>query len=170
MRNAGAEFERQARREQAQIVAEAVEAHRAVSLTLYKALIGRAWDNGGQWGSPVASGRYVASMRVSLNALDTSTAPADPSYRYPSREQHGGNADALPKRTVRNPPISAVAATLRGFRLGDTIYVSNAVPYVRRIEIAGHSWQAPGGVFEPTTAKIVVQFRDLESALKVSSQ
>lgn len=142
-------FDRQAKAEQKRVVAEATEFFRGVGLELYRSLVQDAKQVAG-YGSPVASGRFAASMRLSVNGIDTSVDPGDPNYRYKI---------PLPPRTRRNVPISRVNAKLRTFKLGDKIYISNSLPYSRRIEIGGHSWQTPFGAFKPTVDRIVVQFR-----------
>jgi hypothetical protein len=82
-------------------------------------------------------------MRLSVNGIDVTTAAPDPDYSYDT---------SLPPRTIRNQPISRVAAALRNFKLGDTIYISNSVPYAHRIEHDGWSWQAPDGVFRSSVS------------------
>lgn len=149
-------FDRAARAAQRVVVAEAEEAIRSVALEAYSALQVDV-KQAGATGSPVASGRYASSIRLAVNQIDTSAAPADKSYRYPS----GKGARALPPRTINNSPIRGVSAALRTFKLGDTIFISNSVPYVRRIEVGKHSWQAPDGVFERTFRVIVARFSRL---------
>lgn len=147
-------FDRQAKRTSEQVVGEAKETIISAALALYSELQKPALDGGS---APVASGRYASSLRVSLNKIDTSVAPADPGYKYPP----GKGPRALPPRTIKNDPISRIASLLRTFKLGDTIYISDAVPYVRRIEIGRHSWQAPDGVFGPAVRKILQKFRNV---------
>lgn len=151
------QFTSEIRSEQKRLIANATEAIRSMALSLYTNLQMPALEAGGGYGSPVASGRYASSMRLSINQIDATYAPADRNYKYPP----GHGPRPLPKRTIANAPVSSVSARLRTFRLGDTIYVSNSVPYVRRIEIGSHSWQTPGGVFTPTTE---IFFRQFEAA------
>lgn len=145
------------------VVARGTEMIRAVALELYSSLQTEALSIGGGWGSPVASGRLAASMRLGINEVDTSTAPADPDYKYPA----GQGARPLPPRTIPNVPISRVAAQLRTFKLGDTVYISNSVPYIRRIEIGGHSWQTPDGVFNPTVREILRKFSGVRVGVQI---
>lgn len=140
------QFDRDAQAAARLVVAEGAEMIRSAALQLYKDVQTEARSVGGGFGSPVASGRFAASVRLEINGIDTSAEPADPNYDYPA----GSGPRELPPRTIRNRPISATAAKLRGFRLGDRIFVSNSVPYARRIEIGRHSWQTPDGVFDPT--------------------
>lgn len=146
-------FDRQAAEASRRVVQEAEEAFRGVALSAYHDLQTPALEAPGPFGAPVASGRLASSMRLGINAIDHSTAPADPDYNY---------AIPLPPRTIPNNPISRVSAALRRFRLGDTIYLSNSVPSIRRIEIGRHSWQTPDGVFERTFRKVVAQFANLQ--------
>ena len=153
------QFDKGAREASRKVVKEATEAIRAVALESYKQI--QQETKGGNGGSPVASGRLAASTRLEINAIDQSYMGRDPDYRYPTPDEHGYNAANLPPRTIANRAISGVAAKLRRFKLGDTIYISNSVPYIRRIEIGGHSWQTPDGVFEVTMRKIIAQFRNI---------
>lgn len=149
-----------ARKAEREFIAHVTEGVRALALDAYSTLQRDVKRYG--VGAPVASGRYAASMRLSLNAIDHSHAPADPNYRYPP----GRGARALPPRTIPNVAIAQVAARLRLYSLGQTIYISNSVPYVRRIEVGGHSWQAPGGAFGPSLA--VVQARHANGFARVT--
>jgi len=148
-------FTGQLRAQQVEMVANATESFRSLALAAYHDLQKDAKTASG-YGSPVASGRFASSMRVSLDSVDTSTAAPDPEYKYPK----GKGKRQLPERTIQNQPISNVSLLLRRFKLGQTIYISNSVPYGRRIEVGGHSWQTPGGVFAPTMRKLMAQFRN----------
>ena len=149
-------FDRESRRAARIVVAEAEEAIRSVALELFSDLRTDAKTVAG-YGVPIASGRLAASMRLEINSVDRSRESADPDYKYPA----GSGPRPLPPRTIPNPPISRTAATLRRYRIGDTIYVSNTVPYIRRIETGRHSWQTPDGVFGPTVRNIQRKFRNI---------
>jgi len=155
-------FDKQARAAERKVVLQATEAIRAMALELAADLVERAADRSEPGGSPVASGRYAASMRVSLDTIDSSTAPEDKNYRYPPASVHNHNPNNLPGRTRANVPISRVSALLRTFKLGQTIWFSNSVPYSRRIENARHSWQTPQGVFERTVRHVAGRFREIK--------
>ena len=158
MTNNARNFDRQSRAAARKVVAEAEEAIRSMALELFSDLRTDAkTPAAGGAGAPVASGRLAASMRLEINAIDRSREAADPNYKYPP----GSGPRPLPPRTIANPGISRTAAKLRQFRIGDTIYVSNTVPYIRRIEDAGHSWQTPDGVFGPTVRSIQRKFRNI---------
>lgn len=150
------------RKANARVVAEAINAIRAVALETYSELT-TPISQAVEFGSPVASGRFVSSMRIGINQIDTTTSPPDPGYHYPA----GKGPRALPPRTIANNRISAASAKLQAFTLGDTVYITNSVPYVRRIEVGGHSWQAPNGVFGPTVRNVIRKFAD--SKLRIST-
>lgn len=75
--------------------------------------------------SPVYSGAFRASWRISFNAVRSDTTPG-----------------YLPVAPIRG----ASFRWPKGFKLGDTIYVSNALPYAELIEYGSWSSQAPNGV------------------------
>lgn len=151
-------FDKQARAAEREVVREATETIRAVSIEAFSDIRERAADVGGAHGSPVASGRYAASVNISINTIDDSTAPEDRKYEYPPATVHKYNADNLPARTRRNSAASRASNLLRGFKLGDRIFISNSVPYAERIEREGWSWQTPSGVFETTVRQVVKKF------------
>lgn len=157
------QFDRGAREASRRVVQEATEAIRAVAIDAYTEI---QKETDGRTGSPVASGRLAASTRLSLNGIDSSIEPEDRGYEYPPAREHRYSKANLPPRTIRNRAVASVSAKLRTFKLGDTIFISNSVPYIRRIEIGGHSWQTPGGVFEVTMRAVVQRFRNIR--LKVS--
>lgn len=148
------------KRAEVDLTKKATETFRAVGLDAFQSLREHALtegNNGG--GSPVASGRLTASMRLGINEIDTTAEAADPNYVY-ERPTPWKN------RSIRNAAISRIQAKLRTFKLGDKIYISNSVPYIRRIEIGGHSWQTPGGVFVPTMRLVVARFKNLRVQIR----
>jgi hypothetical protein len=149
-------FDRQSRDASRRVVAEGEETIRSFALQLFTDLRTDAKTTEG-YGAPVASGRLASSMRMGINTIDSSTAPADPDYQYPP----GRGARPLPPRTIANPAISRTSALLRVFKLGDAIHISNSVPYIEDIERRRKSWQTPGGVFGPTVRRAVARFRNI---------
>ncbi len=75
--------------------------------------------------SPVYTGAFRASWRISFNAVRSDTTPGH-----------------LPVAPIRGASFRWPS----GFKLGDTIYVSNALPYAELIEYGSWSKQAPSGV------------------------
>lgn len=96
--------------------------------------------------SPVLTGRYRGSHRISVNRVDTSflsgVGPRDVAA-------HG------------QPPTGFEIATalqrLADFRFGDTIHISNNLPYALPLE-RGHSRQAPAGVYALAFLIMVANF------------
>lgn len=144
-----ADFDRDAKRAHERVVAGATETVRAFAQQAFQDL---SWDakQVSGYGSPVASGRLAGSTRLGVGAVDGSAEPADPTYQY---------GQPLPPRTINNVPASSIALKLRGFRLGQKIFISNSVPYIRKIEVGGHSWQTPEGIFEPTFRRLLRIFK-----------
>ncbi len=84
-------------------------------------------------GSPVLTGRYYNSHRVSLNEIDTSVAEPNPE----------GAKDPYPPL-----PEDIVLSALQQWKPGDTLYIANSVPYADAIENLDASPQkTPDGVY-----------------------
>lgn len=81
--------------------------------------------------SPVYSGAFRASWRVAFN---------------------GAREDVTNGRPPPNPIRGAAFKWPAGFKLGDTIVISNNQPYAELIEYAGWSNQAPYGVLRVAIA------------------
>lgn len=124
---------------------------------MYETIVDRD-DTSVDSGSPLASGHYSASTRIGLDSPNTSVAPIDSSYNYPSPEVHKYSVYNLPRPTIRATPSSVVTAWLRPFRLGQTIYISNASAYAVTIERGRRgkngSWQKPRGVYLSSLNKL----------------
>ena len=82
--------------------------------------------------SPVDTGRFRSNWAVGLGAINTST-------------------DAAPDKTGDAAKGRAQAA-LQGWKPGQTIYLSNSLPYALRLE-RGWSQQAPSGVVRLTVQR-----------------
>lgn len=81
--------------------------------------------------SPVYSGAFRASWRVAFN---------------------GAREDVTKGQPPPNPIRGAAFRWPAGFKLGDTIVISNNQPYAELIEYAGWSNQAPYGVLRVAIA------------------
>lgn len=92
--------------------------------------------------SPVDEGRFRGNNNLALNRVDSKT-------DYPDEKSQGG------------APVSRALARLKDFKMGDTIIISNSLPYARVIEYGeypgdgekttgGYSNQAPAGVYGVT--------------------
>lgn len=128
------------------------------ALTMYDRIADRD-DSSDDAGSPLASGRFSASVRIGLDTVDRTTAPdTRKTYHYPPPSKHLYNRFNLPRPVLRSTPRSVVKAWLRPFKLGQTIHISNAVSYAITVEDGRRgkvgSWQKPKGVFKTTLAKL----------------
>jgi hypothetical protein len=91
--------------------------------------------------TPVDKGRARANWQASLGSPAT------------------GTVDAADKTKSGGPTFRTVVAASSGFEVGDTIYLANNLPYIRRLE-EGYSQQAPAGMVALTVqefAQIVNQ-------------
>lgn len=84
--------------------------------------------------TPVDAGRARANWNVSLNRVDTSVSVTTTDVGG-QKTIHFGNA-AISK-----------------WEPGDTIYIANSLPYIRRLEYDGWSKQAPAGMVRITLAQ-----------------
>ena len=82
-------------------------------------------DYKGEYGTPIDTGRAANSWRLSAGNLDETVAPKD-SSSYLSKEQ------AISKQQYRMRFFTA---------LGDTVYFTNALPYVYELEYESRSKQ-----------------------------
>lgn len=83
--------------------------------------------------TPVDTGRARGNWNVSIGSVDQSTTERTD-----------------PAGTVT---ISQAGAKLRGAKFGDVIYISNGLPYIRRLEY-GWSDQAPNGMVRLVAAEL----------------
>lgn len=91
--------------------------------------------------SPFDTGTFRANWMVAVNTIDMTVVEyPDATKKHPA-----------PKRPYPDP----------NFQLGDSIYISNALPYANSLE-SGWSDQAPQGVVAPTK-------RALESKIKAGA-
>jgi hypothetical protein len=87
-------------------------------------------STGGGFGSPVLTGRYYTSHRISFGTLDTTVSPEAPEGTvYP--ELGFFNVDDFVDR----------------FTLGQTVYISNALPYAIDLEEGYSQFKAPQGIY-----------------------
>lgn len=80
--------------------------------------------------TPVDTGRAKNNWNADINAVDASTT-----------EEANPNADGTGK----------ISVALGSYKSGDTVFISNNLPYIRRLN-EGHSKQAPAGFVEAGVA------------------
>ena len=84
--------------------------------------------------SPVDKGTFRENWNVSIDTIDRSADMA---------RTTADHAETVSKATV----------VVSGAKTGDTVYISNSVPYANKLE-GGYSPQAPAGVVEPAVTRI----------------
>lgn len=104
--------------------------------------------------SPVRTGRFRGSWRVSLTAADLSFLP--PNFNK--------TLDTGPIESARAAAAAAGQAKIASARFGMTIILSNNVPYAKRLE-RGYSKQAPSGVVGPTFIRLVSGLNKIVSSI-----
>lgn len=105
--------------------------------------------------SPVDSGRLRGNWNVSINSIDSSEYGID-----------AGSLGSLPSGSGLVRSVSALSS----FKIGDTIFVTNNMPYVYKLEyglyndgaktVGGYSRQAPQGFVRITYKEVT---SDLEN-------
>ncbi len=95
------------------------------------------------WQSPAPKGYLGGTARNSWHVT----------LGQPSSEEVKNGADKSGGGAMREG-----AAAINQAKLGDTIYLNNTVPYIRRLEY-GHSTQAPEGMVRVTLSEIETFYR-----------
>lgn len=83
--------------------------------------------------SPVDTGRFRGNWQVGFGSINTDTSAA---------EDKSGRAS-----------IGRASVMLNGFQAGQTVYLTNSMPYARRLEYDAWSQQAPAGMVRTTVAE-----------------
>tara|TARA_R100001460_G_scaffold27881_11_gene55958 strand:+ start:4754 stop:5197 length:444 start_codon:yes stop_codon:yes gene_type:complete len=107
--------------------------------------------------SPVDTGRFRASHRVSVNTVDTSVEP---------KRENASSAAGSP-RPVSQSDTSRIQGKLSRAKFGDTIHITNSLPYAKPLE-DGSSAQnnnQPDGIYGATFAELAAK---LDSVLRSS--
>ncbi len=97
--------------------------------------------------SPVDTGRFRGSWRIGVNEVDLST--FDPG----SGEDDDEDAPASAGDPVSSEESNRALKALGPAKFGDTIFVTNNLPYAQRLE-DGWSDQAPNGMVSLTVQEI----------------
>lgn len=106
-----------------QVLKDGDEHLRKVSAEMLQAVI---------MGSPVMDGSFRNSNLITID---------QPTYQYIE-----GEGNTAPKGTMDQKAFARGAQQILKAKLGNCVYLTNALPYALRIE-NGHSGQAPEGVF-----------------------
>lgn len=116
----------------------AEEAVKEVGRTVFQ-LVTKGWTEpqSETFGSPVLSGEFYTSWRVSINTPDTSVTP----------EGRGSPENPLPQL-----PVNYYDQRVKSVKIGQDIKITNAKPYGTDIETPGFSRKTPQGVARVSVA------------------
>jgi hypothetical protein len=109
---------------------------------------------GVQLRSPVDTGRFRASNRLSINGVDSSVIPATA-------------VEGFKKGESLDDPGAVAGIAIGAIQWGDTIHVTNNLPYARPLE-AGHSIQtqrATDGIYGATLTEVRMKLSDAIRAI-----
>jgi hypothetical protein len=99
--------------------------------------------------SPVDQGRFRASWRVGVNHFDLTV---EPEFEEKSGVEFGD--------PLRGDEHSYALDELASVDAGDTIHLTNNLPYAVRLNSEGHSKQNTEGILEPALEEIRTKFVD----------
>lgn len=105
--------------------------------------------------SPVDTGRFRASWRVSLDKADLSVAP-ESGTDSPARQGTGPDGEAQKQFNAIKPEV----------KRDRTIVMSNNLPYAKRLE-DGYSPQAPAGIVEITFFQVTLRLSRAIAAAQI---
>ncbi len=134
-----------------------VEAHKAVAIKAYAMIAADSRETGMRYGSPVWSGRFRASHTIAIGAPDTATKPPHPDTVGKGATRWPDEPDGI----YNAPPASYAAQKLTALKPFDIVYIANALPYARRIELGHSKFKAPEGVYDVTAVAVRAQFRNI---------
>jgi hypothetical protein len=126
------------------VVGRTTEIYKAVVLELYKRITANSLQVGLDYGSPVLAGRYHASHTVVSGRIDHAV-------REPNPE---GEEHHYPGLSLTN-----AAAALTGFKLGETTYTPNSLPYAQILEEGHSKFKAPGGISRVAAEQVAQKFK-----------
>ena len=133
---------------------DVVEAKRAAALQIFSAVVvATPVGNPSQWERPQSAPQGYAGGRLRGNWQTSLNAPT---------MTETGRVDATGKQA-----ISEVEYTVSLVAGDETIYMTNNLPYARRIEFGAHSKQAPSGMVRVT---VLAWQQAVKAATKAASK
>ncbi len=115
------------------------DVQKSIALDLYARLVKK---------NPVDTGRARGSWTMATNRVDRSV---------------------LPERRTSLPPYPEPVVTPPAIQVGDTVWISNNVPYIGELE-RGHSQRAPHGFVKLSVEEVRVRLRAYEEAAKARAK
>lgn len=138
------DFIRKIDQAQVLVIQKTAAALKGVAIRFFSLVSADSRAVGLKYGSPVLSGRYYTSHRIAINSLDASTAPVNPE----------GEDDPY-----RGLAPSEASRILQNVKLGDSVTISNSLPYAKRIEEGWSKYKAPEGVYQVSADYLLQQYR-----------
>lgn len=143
------------------VIPRLVELHKAVVVKAYQMISRDSRDVSFEYGSPVWTGRYRGSHRVRIGTPDSSKLPPHPEtgkLKHPTE----------PDRPF--PPQGAAYASqaVSALQPFSIVWISNSLPYARRIEAGGFSMKAPDGVYKVTAEAVKMQYANSDLGVYLS--
>jgi hypothetical protein len=126
------------------VVGQTTEIYKAVVLELYKRITANSLQVGLAYGSPVLTGRYYVSHTVARGRIDTTVREPNPD----------GEENPYP-----GLPLTNAAAALLGFKLGQTTYIANSLPYAQILEEGHSKFKAPEGIYGVAAEQVAQKFK-----------
>jgi hypothetical protein len=93
--------------------------------------------------SPVLTGRYYASHTIARGRIDTTVRELNPD----------GEENPYPGLPLTN------ATALTGFKLGETTYIANSLPYAQLLEEGHSKFKAPEGIYGVAAEQVAQKFK-----------
>ena len=116
---------------------------KAVTIDAWRFITANSLSVGIQFGSPVLTGQYYTNHRIRVNGIDTSVT-------------YLANPD--PDKPVAGLPLTKAVLELTKFKLGDSITISNSLPYAQRLEEGWSKFKAPEGIYQIAVDRINVKY------------
>ena len=151
-----AEFERELMRKKEETVQKFVQLHRSIALDAFRMIAADTLQTGFQYGSPIWSGRYRSNHNISVGNPDFTIKPPNPETVGPGATRWPDQ----PETVLNAQPVAQAAVVLNALKPFDVAYITNPLPYARRIE-TGWSQLAPEGVYEVTAQAVQAKYQNV---------
>lgn len=116
---------------------------KAMTLDTWRFITANSLVVGIEYGSPVLSGQYYTNHRIAVNTTDITV-----NYL----------PDPNPESPVSGLPLSGAQLVLVNYKLGDSIVISNSLPYAQRLENGWSQLKAPAGVYKVAADRVRVKY------------
>ena len=132
---------------QEKVIKTSTEFVKRVVVEVWRTIIANAASTGFQFGSPVLTGQYYTGHRIAINRIDTSVSTPNPGG---AKSPRGGL------------PLSRAQITLASFKLGDTVFISNSLPYAKKLEDGFSRFKTPEGIYKVAAELIKTRFKNIK--------